>query len=460
MQTWLTRKERHLLVRVEELEGWKRKLVIGLPEAEVKARAEQLLSEVAKDATAPGFRKGKVPKSMVARTHGGTTMAEALRELAGNAYADAVREAGIHPICDPVVELGDEVTDGNYTLTATVEVKPEIELKDYENLEFTERVPVITSEDVDRYIEELREQQAELRPATRPSVAGDVVVIDYEALDDDGKPLENAKTEDHVCELGKAQVPPEIDEALLGVSAGDEKTVAVSYPEDFRVESLAGRTISFAIKVKDVREKLLAPLDDGFAKSVGLETVLDLRVKVRNALEERAKTWARGRLEEQIVREIVERNPFELPECLVEDRLKQAYMRTRQGGDGSDGGVDADGPIEIPEDFSKVYRPVVEQQLKAGLVLGKIAETHGTEVTKEDIEQRVAQIAEAQGQKPEELLENLKGTDALSQLEDEMWLEKVHEYLVSISNVTTEPFEATPESEGVDESAAAGGDAG
>ena len=438
-----------LLVRVEELEGWKRKLIINLPEAEVAAKAKELLEEFGKEATAPGFRKGKIPTGMLEKSHGAATLAEALRVVAGGAYADAVREADLHPICDPVVELAEKVEDGQYTLTATVEVKPEVELKDYENLEFTERVPVVTNEDVDKYVEGLREERAELLQVTRPAVEGDVVVLDYVPRGDDGEPIADSKTEDYICELGKGQIPSEIEQALVGVGAGEDRTVAVKYPDDFQVESLAGREVSFAISVKDVRQKRLPAVDDDFAKACGpFETMLDLRVRVRNALEARAKSWARNRLEEEIVREIIERNPFTLPECLMEDRLRRMYWRTTQqretGKAAAQEPGDGAGPpddLEVPTEFADVYRPAVEHQLKAGLLLGKIAEKHGTEVTKEDIEKRVGQIAEAQGRKPDELINDLAGTDALSQIEDDLWLEKVHELLVSVSKVTTEALE-------------------
>ncbi len=442
-----------MLVRVEELEGWKRKLIIGLPEADVAAKAKELLKEVAKAATAPGFRKGKVPVGMIERTHGAATRDEALRVLAGGAYADAVREADLHPICDPVVELGEEVEDGQYTLTATIEVKPDVELKDYENLEFTERVPVVTNEDVDKYVEGLREERAELLQVTRPAAEGDIVILDYAPVGDDGEPVADSKAEDYICELGKGQVPSEIEQVLVGAAAGEGRTAAVKYPEDFQVESLAGREVSFAISVKDVRQKRLPVVDDDFAKACGpFETMLDLRVRVRNALEARAKSWARNRLEEDIVRELIKRNPFTLPECLMEDRLKRTYWRTTQQQDGSaERGDAADGPpddLEVPEEFTKAYGPVVEHQLKAGLLLGKIAKKHGTSVTKEDIEARVGQIAEAQGRKPDELISDLADTDALSQIEDELWLEKVHEFLVNISNVKTEALEPDESEEG------------
>jgi trigger factor len=445
LQTY--RRRRPLLVGVEELEGWKRRLTISLPEAEVTKKANELLDEIAKDATVPGFRKGKVPRERLQRVHGPATRAEALTMLAGKAYSDAVREADLHPICDPEVELGNEVKDGQYTLRATVEVRPEIELKDYENLEFTERVPIVTNEDVERYLEGLREEHAELIKAERPAAEGDIVVMDYEALGGEGAPLPGSKSEDFVCEVGRNQVPHEIEEALKGMEVGDGKTVAVKYPDDFPTESLAGKEISFKITVKDVRAKLLPSIDDDFAKRVGpFETMLDLRVRVRNGLEAQAKSWARQRLEEEIVRELIDRNPFVLPDCLVEDRMKRMYARAesrRRGGDEGEARASEESyeDVVVPEEFAKVYRPVVEHQLKAGLLLGKVAETHGTEVTTEDIEERVGRIAEAQGGSKEALLSDLAGTEALSQLEDEIWLEKVHDLLVGVSNIKTEPLD-------------------
>ena len=449
-------KEMLLLVRVEELEGWKRKVIIGVPEADVEAKAKELLAEVAKGATAPGFRKGKIPAGMIERSHGAATLAEALRVVAGSAYADAVREAGLHPVCDPLVELDEELKDGQYTLTATLEVKPEIELENYENIEFTERIPVVASEDVDKYVEGLREERAELLQVKRPAIEGDVVVLDYAPLGDDGEPMKESETKNYICELGKGRIPSEIEGALMGVGPGEDTTVAVKYPDDFQVESLAGREVSFAISVKDVQQKRLPVVDDDFAKACGpFETMLDLRVRVRNGLEARAKSWARGRLEEEIVSAIIERNPFTLPECLMEDRLRRMYWRVTQQREGrsndrQEPGATHEPPddLEVPEEFSNVYSPVVEHQLKAGLLLSKIAEKHGTEVTKEDMEKRVGLIAEAQGRKPDELINDLAGTDALSQIEDEIWLEKVHELLVSVSNVKTEALEPDAEEEG------------
>lgn len=445
-----------MLLRVEELEAWKRKLVIGVSEEDVTAKVSELLAEVTREASAPGFRKGKVPPGMVEKAHGAATLAEALRVVAGGAYADAIRESGLHPVCDPVVELDEEVKDGQYTLTATLEVRPDVDPKDYEGLDFTERVPVVSNEDVDKYVEGMREEKAELLQVKRPAIEGDIVVLDYVPLGDDGEPMTESKTEDYICELGKGQIPPEIEGGLVGVGPGEDKTVSVKYPDDFQVESLAGREVSFVLSVKDVRQKRLPVVDDDFAKACGpFETMLDLRVRVRSGLEARAKSWARGRLEEEIITAIIERNPFELPQCLMEDRLKRMFWRTTQQREAGAAGQQEQRPVsdppddlEIPEEFSKVYRPVVEHQLKAGLLLSKIAEKHGTKVTKDDIDKRVGQIAESQGRKAEELISDLADTDALSQIEDELWLEKVHEFLVSVSNVKTEALE--PEAEAND----------
>jgi len=155
---------------------------------------------------------------------------------------------------------------------------------------------------------------------------------------------------------------------------------------------------------------------------------------VRTSLEAQAQALARRRLEEELVREVIERNPFELPECLVEERLDRMYERMTEGREDAQEKVD-------PGQFREVYRPVVEKQLKAGILLGTLAEKHGIEVTSEDIEARVAQVATAQGREPAQLMEDLKDTDVLSQIEDDIWLTKVHELLVGLSKVTTEHFD-------------------
>jgi trigger factor len=422
-----------LAPEIEELGKWKRRLRIALPEAEVESKRAELLAERAKTAQIDGFRKGKVPLAILEQRFGGADRMRAIESLLGPAYGEAIRESGLRPVCDPMIEaLSDRPSDGHYIFSATVEVRPEIELRDYEGLEVTERVPNVTTEDIDRAIEELRERNATLEPVMRAASKGDYVIIDYERLDDEGRAVPDSRAEGFPCEVGGGELPPELDQALLGVASGDRKTVAITYPSDHHIESMAGKTISFAVSVRDVREKRLPFVDEAFARSVaGAETVLDLRVRVRNSLEAQAKALARRRLEEEIVQEIINRNPFDLPDCLVSERLDRMYERMTEGRGDAEGRVD-------PEQFRQVYRPVVEQQLKAGLLLGTIAEKHGIEVSSADVEKRVTEIAESQGRDPAQLKEDLKNTDALSQIEDDIWLAKVHGLLVDISRVKTE----------------------
>lgn len=421
-----------MLVRVEDAGGWKRKLRVGVPEAAVDKRFEELLEELAGRVEMPGFRKGKVPRDMLLQRYAQALRADAIESLISGAYVEAVKEAGLRPISDPVVqELEAIPTDGFYHFTAAVDVRPDIELKDYEGLEFTEHVPIVSNVDVERGLDSLCEQHADLAPVTRQSAAGDFVVIDYERLDAEGKPIPDSKSADYPCEVGRGYLPPELDAALVGVAAGDEKTVTLAFPESHRVAEVAGKNVPFAVKVKEVREKRLPPVDDAFARTAGgCETVLELRVKVRNTLEERAREFARGRLEEEIVEAVIARNPFDLPESLVENRLAEMYQ------DATEGRSDEDKPKE--DEFRRVYRPVVEHQLKASLLLGMIAEKHGISVSEADVQGKVAELAARQGKDAAQLMKDLKGTEALSRIEDDIWLEKVHGHLVTISKVTTE----------------------
>ena len=419
-------------VQLEKLDGWKRQLSLGLPEKDVAERSEELLKELAKDAEAPGFRKGKVPKDILKRQHGEAVKAEAIRQLLADVYLAAIKETGVRPICDPTVDLDKEPVDGEYRFKATFEVRPEIEIKNYEGMEFTEKVPVVTSEDVDRAIQELREERADLQPVQRSSVQGDYVIFTYQRLDENGEPISAEKEpEAQACELGKQMAPPEFEAALEGMSAGGTKDVDFVLPDDYADKEMAGKTLRFRLKVQEVREKRLPPVDDDFARTVGqFATLLDLRVGVRNSLEAQAKAAARRKVEQEIVEAIVEKTPFELPECLVQQRLAEMYSRASEGrpeGQGID-----------EKQFIEVYKPVIEKQIRAGLVLGAIAEQQGIEVKRADIEERVRNSAEARGLDFAETMKGLEGTDMLSQIEDDIWLGKVHGHLADVSKITTE----------------------
>ncbi len=429
-----------MLVRVEELDGWKRKLTVELSEDDVRSKSGEVLKQMAEDVQLDGFRKGKAPKAIIEQRYGAEAMREALGSLLSDAYVEAVKEAGIHPVCDPDVELlDDQPSDGKYTFAATVAVKPEFELGDLSALEFTEKVPIVTDDDVARAVEELRDAKAELVAPGRPSVPGDFVVIDYDKLDDAGQPEKDSGQKDFPCELGSGRLPDELEEALTGVSAGEQKNVTITYPDDYGNEDLAGRTLSFTVSVKDVRSKRLPVVDDEFARSLGpFETLLDLRVKVRSQLEEQAKRMARERLYSEVLGRVVEATGFELPECMVEDRLEMIYERMqRESGDGGD---------PPPRDeFDQHYREVTRQRIRAELVLGAFAKREGVEVTEDDVKRRIASIAEQQGRDPSTAYDEIKGTEMFDEmyreLEDRLWLEKVHERLVDSVKVTTEHVE-------------------
>ncbi len=432
-------------VHVEELDNWMRQIRIGIPEVDVDARYSERLDAYKSEFEAPGFRKGKAPRGMVESKFGHRARAEAIESMMPEAIANAVREVGLRPICDPVVESMETApADGHYHFTTTIGIRPEIELKEYEGLEFTERVPIVSNEDVERAIEELRERNADLVPVTRPSAAGDFVFIDYDRLGDDGTPVPDAKVEGAAYELGAGQIPPELEEALVGMSAGDEKSVAIPFPEDSGVKELAGKMVNFTVNVGEVREKRLPPVDEAFVKkAANAETVLDLRVKVRSSLEAQAKAYAKQHLEEEMVRTLIEKNPFELPECLVRERLDG--MRERMQERQPEGAP----PIEQSQ-FDEVYRRVVEHQLKAGLILGAIADKHDVDVTDADVEKRVNEIAESQGKNVEEFTKDLEGSDLMGRLKDDLWLGKVHEFALGLSKITTEEVEMPREGEGGD----------
>ena len=440
-------KESLLLVRVEELDGWKRKLTVELSEDDVKNKSGELLKQLAADVQMDGFRKGKAPKAAIEQRYGAETMREALGSLLSDAYVEAVKESGIHPVCDPDVELlEDQPADGKYTFAATVAVKPEFELGDLSNLEFTEKVPIVSDDDVGRAVDELREAKAELIAPGRPSASGDFVVIDYDKLDDDGNPEEGSGQKDFPCELGTGRLPAELEEALVGVSVGEQKNVTINYPEDYGNDDLAGKTISFVVSIKDVRAKRLPVVDDEFARSLGpFETLLDLRVKVRSQLEEQAKGMARERLYSEVIGRIVEDTKFDLPECMVDDRLESMYERMqKEAGE--------DRPAPDRDEFEKAYREMVGQRIRAELILSAFAKQQNVDVTEDDVKKRVAEIAEQQGRDPSNAYDEIKGTEMFDEmyreLEDRLWLEKVHERLVDTVKVTTENVELPPPGEG------------
>jgi trigger factor len=378
-------------VAVESLEACKRRLAVEAPVDVVQKEWERAYGRVQKQARLPGFRKGHVPRSLVKLHFADDVRREVAEHLIPDVYRQALTEARLDPVNEPELEQVKLEENAPLSFVAVVEVKPDIALGEYKGLEVQHGPTPVTDDDVSRALEGMREQQAEFRAVERAAAEGDLVVVDYTLRPEDHDP--STATGYHFV-IGSGAVMPEIDAAAVGTRAGDDKEIPLRFPDDHRVESLRGKGGSAVLKVSEVKEKVLPPVDDEFAKSLGdFETLDALRAEIRRQLEARHEAEQRRALEDKLVGEALARHEFTVPDTMVmrqiAHQVEHARDRLRRQG------VDPDAvQWDVPKLVGEL-RPAAEQGVRRALLLEAIADKEGLAPAEPEVDAEVEKIARA-----------------------------------------------------------------
>jgi trigger factor len=378
-------------VAVEEMGACKRKLQVEEGPEVVRAAWQKAFSRVQKEARLPGFRKGKVPSSMIKLHFADEVRQEVARRLIPDVYRQALQETQIKPVEEPDLQQVTLEEDAPLKFEAVVEIKPAITLGAYTGLSVTHSPKPFEDHEVDEALERLREQHAEYRTVERPADPGYLVLMDY-TLTPEG--MEPRTESGYGFIVGSGGVMPEIEEAVIGLQAGGERTVNVRFPDNHQTESLRGKPGVAKVKVTEVKEKVLPTLDDELAKTVGQFDTLDaLKEEIRKGLQARRESENRRALEDAVTEAVVANHPVEVPDALV---LRQVghlieHTRERMRRQGMD-------PDKLPWDYGKLLeelKPGAEKAVRRALVLEAIAEKEGLNPTDADIEAEVEKIAVA-----------------------------------------------------------------
>jgi len=272
---------------VTELPASRVRVEAEVPPEEIERRVQQAARALGRDMRIPGFRKGKVPPPVVIQRVGrAAILDEAVRGALGRWYVDAIDAAGIVPVGEPNLDLG-ELPDEGQPLTFSIEigVRPKATLGEYKGLEVGRREAEVSDADVDREIEALRERLATLETVEQPAEPGDFLLADYVGTID-GEPFEGGAGRDQLIELGSGRLIPGFEEQLAGARAGEERSVEVTFPDDYGAEHLAGTPAAFAVTVKEIKRKRLPELDEDFAADAGFDSLEELRADVAEKLRE------------------------------------------------------------------------------------------------------------------------------------------------------------------------------
>src|SRR3954447_20045872 len=416
---------------VTELGESRVRVEVGIDADAVQHRLARAAHQLARDMRMPGFPKGKVPPQLVIQRVGRDAVLEqALRDSLPEWYERAMLDAGIAPVGDPKLDV-PALPDAGEGLAFSIEVavRPRAALGEYKGLEVDRGAADIPDEAVQAELDRLREGFASLDPVDRPAAEGDPVVIDYSGTVD-GEPFEGSEATDLMVELGAQSLLAEFDQALLGASAGDELTVDVRYPDDYRPESLAGKQASFKLKVKEVREKELPSLDDEFAAEASeFETLDQLRDEIRARIGAALENRVDAEFREAAVDAAADAARIELPKELIHARAHEMWERLERSLAAR--GVDAQTYLQMQgktrEEAITDLESDAERALRREATLAAVAEAEGIAVSDEEMVEALQPGEE--GESPKRLLERLRANARDALLSEELRLRKAAELI-------------------------------
>jgi trigger factor len=427
-------------ITVESLSTVKKKLHFEIPADRVVTEYDKAFEEIRKRASIKGFRKGKVPRSLIEKQYGDVLEQDVVKNIINSTYFKALADEKIFPVSYPVIE-NEELKKGEpFKYSAVVEVFPDVEVKDYEGLEVARELYRFDEGVIDSRLQEMQESLGQLKPAEEghAAVLGNFVTFDFEGFID-GVPFENGAGNDFQLEPGSGTFIPGFEDQLAGMHAGDEGEIRVTFPEEYGHAEFAGKDALFKVRIKEIKVKELPAIDDDFARQFGeFETLQLLREHLVKTHEQQERERIDSEMREEVVKALIARNDIQVPESLIDQQAEQmlenakkrlAYQRLSLEMMGLD-----------EEKYKIQFRPVAESQVKGSLLLDAVAKQEHITAGEEDLDEKFRQMAGESEQSLEAIrsyyLKNQKGKENLFlQIKED----KAIDFLISRAKVVEAP---------------------
>ena len=380
----------------EKVEKSQVALTIEVGAAEFQAAVEKAYQKMRKKINVPGFRPGKAPRKLIEGMYGAEVFFEEAINIAfPDAYDEAVKAQELQVVGYPSVELVGDATENGFTFKATVPVYPEVTLGEYKGLSAPKDEVKVSAADVDERVKMLQERNTRLVSVEREAKEGDTAVIDFEGFLD-GVPFEGGKGENHSLELGSHSFVPGFEEQVVGMKAGEEKTIDLTFPEDYHAKDLAGQPVQFKVKCVEVKEKKVPAIDDEFAKDVSeFETLAEFKEDLKQKIVDRNMAQSEAKFRQALLAQLCEQVDIELPEAMVEtqiDRLMDSYAsRLEQQG------ISLELYLQYMQMSTDKLREDLKEaavtQIKQQLALDAVVAAEEIVVSDEDVEEEVKKAA-------------------------------------------------------------------
>ena len=417
-------------------EGLKRAYTVTIPADEITARIEGEVTKIAPQMKMPGFRPGKVPANLVKKMHGAQLHQDALNTSVREAMDQLVAEQQLRPAMQPNVALGEGYAQGrDLEFTVDLEVLPQIDTPSTDGLKLDKLVVPVADGAVDEAVERLAGQQKRFAEAEegRAAETGDQLLVDFVGKQD-GVAFEGGSAENQAIELGAGRLIPGFEEQLVGAKAGEQRTITVTFPEDYGAKQLAGRQATFDITVHGVKTPGETTIDDAFAKELGLESLEQLRGLFRGQLEQEVAGLTRTAMKRALLDQLAAAHAFDVPPSMVAAEFDQILQQLKHEASHE---ADTDAALQEIEAEEADYRAIAERRVRLGLLLSEIGQANGVEVTQQEMNQLVNQAA--QQYRPEDrqrFFEYVQNEPmAAAQLRAPLYEDKVVDYLIGLAEV-------------------------
>jgi len=418
-------------------EGLKRAYTVTIPAADIAARVEGEVKKIAPQVRMPGFRPGKVPANLVRKMHGAQLHQEALQTTIREAMDKLVADNKLRPAMQPAVSLGEGYDEGkDAELTVELEVLPQIEAPSLEGLKLEKLTVPVTEEQVDEAVARIGAGQKSFSDAAEGTAAkdGDQIVIDFLGKVD-GVAFEGGAAEDTPLELGAGRFIPGFEEQLVGVKAGDETVITVTFPEDYPAENLKGKEATFDIKVKAVKNPGEFEANDEFAKALGLESLDQLKTLLRGQLEQETAGLTRTQMKRALLDQLAAGHDFAVPPSMVDAEFEQIWAQLQQEAQNEENPEEALQEIESEKDD---YRKIAERRVRLGLLLSEIGQANGVTVSSQEMEMLIRQAAQQYREQDRQRFVDYVRSEPLAaaQLRAPLYEDKVVDFLFDKAEVT------------------------
>ena len=424
-------------VKIDDISTVKKKLSFDIPWADVKKELDSVYRKVGKKAKVRGFRPGRIPRGILEAHYREEAEEETVSNLVNRYYWETLQEKEIPVVMQPEIEQKGIEADKNFTFSATVEVEPAVEPRDYVGLELEKEEPVVTGEDLEARMQEIRQMFATMEEVSedRGIIEGDFVTLDF-AGSLAGEPLKELKSENYLLEIGSKTFVPGFEAQVIGMKKDDTKSVAVQFPQDYHAAHLAGKDVEFTVVIKGIRIKKIPEVDEQFIKNFEkYESMEALRDDVRKSLEEEKKRKIAAAFERQISDRLLEKNAFEVPESFVERQIY--YMMSDTQRRMVSGGMDPKKAAEFSFKLHDQFREEAAKIVKTVLLLKGIAGKEGLTAGDDEVEKQIREIAAQRAQDYETLKKSLDKDDLIDNIRSEILNRKTYEFLEANAKVIT-----------------------